>query len=101
MTALAKRPYPPLDLHGAFLRRTDLTDATLVRANLSGADLTNASLRGADLRDALLTGTILKGADLRGVKNLTAAQLGEAIIDERTLLPADLAGQATKPFIGR
>jgi len=91
MTTLAKRPHPPLDLHGAFLRRTDLTEANLVRANLSGTDLTNATLRGADLRDAVLKGTILKGADLREVKNLTARQLREAVIDDATLLPENVA----------
>jgi uncharacterized protein YjbI with pentapeptide repeats len=91
MTTLAARRYLPLDLHGAFLRRTNLADATLVGANLAGADLSNADLRGADLRDANLRGTILHGADLTGVRNLTARQLREAIVDERTKLPEDVA----------
>ena len=93
MTVAARRPYPALDLHGAFLRRTDLTDAVLVRANLAGADLSNADLRGADLDEAVLTGTVLNGADLRGAKKLTEAQVRQAIIDEGTRLPELLAAE--------
>lgn len=86
--ATAVRPaLPPLDVRGAFLRRTDLSGATLVNANLAGADLSGANLRGADLRDADLTGTILRGADLTGARNLTARQLGSAVIDDATKLP--------------
>ena len=76
-----------LDLSGAFARRTDLSGANLRGANLSAADLTNAILRNANLKDANLKGTILKGADLRGAKGLTKQQVGEAIIDDETLLP--------------
>jgi len=76
-----------LDLQGAFIRRTDLSDANLQEANLAEADLSGASLRGADMRNARLAGTILKGADLRGVKNLTVEQLSDAIVDKHTLLP--------------
>jgi uncharacterized protein YjbI with pentapeptide repeats len=77
-----------LDVRGAFLRRTDLSDATLKDANLAGADFTNAILRGADFEGAKLEGTILKGADLTGARNLTLAQLRTAILDETTKLPA-------------
>lgn len=76
-----------LDVHGAYLRRTDLSNANLEGANLSGANLTDAILRGANLRNAILTGTILSGADLTDAKNLTRAQLETAIIDDRTKLP--------------
>jgi uncharacterized protein YjbI with pentapeptide repeats len=76
-----------VDIHGAFIRRTDLSHANLERANLAGADATNAIFRGANFKDADLTGTVLKGADLREAKNLTAEQLAQAIIDENTLLP--------------
>lgn len=76
-----------LDLHGAFIRRIDLSRANLEGANLSGADCTNASFRGANLKDALLAGTVLRGADLTDVKNLTVEQLSEALIDESTILP--------------
>ena len=80
-----------LDIHGAFVRRTDLSHANLERANLAGADATNAVFRGANFKDAILTGTILKGADLRETKNLTWEQLSQAVIDDSTLLPDYLA----------
>jgi uncharacterized protein YjbI with pentapeptide repeats len=76
-----------VDLHGAFLRRTDLSSARLKRANLRGADFSNAIFRGADFESAALDGTILKGADLTGARNLTEAQLSSAILDETTILP--------------
>ena len=80
-----------LDVHGAYLRRTDLSNANLGGANLSGADLTDAILRGANLKNAILKGTILRGADLTDAKNLTRAQIETAIIDDRTRLPALVA----------
>jgi uncharacterized protein YjbI with pentapeptide repeats len=76
-----------VDIHGAFVRRTDLSGADLERANLSYADATNANFRGANFKDANLKGTILRGADLREVRNLTREQLASAIVDETTLLP--------------
>jgi uncharacterized protein YjbI with pentapeptide repeats len=90
----------PLDIHGAFVRRADLSGASLRGANLAGADATNASFRNADFDGAFLTGTILRGADLTGAKNLTVDQLSTAIIDDRTILPnyidrARLSGAVT------
>lgn len=76
-----------LDVHGAFLRRTDLSNASLRGANLAGADFTNAILRGADLEGAIMDRTVLRGADLTGARNITLAQLKNAILDERTKLP--------------
>jgi hypothetical protein len=38
----------------------------------------------------LLKGTILIGADLSGALNLTCEQLAEAIVDDTTILPANL-----------
>jgi uncharacterized protein YjbI with pentapeptide repeats len=76
-----------LDIHGAFVRRTNLNEASLRGANLSKADATNASFRGADFAGASLKGTLLGGADLTGAKNLTVEQLSEAYIDEATILP--------------
>ena len=76
-----------LDIHGAFVRRTDLSRASLRGANLTRADATNAILRDVDLDGAVLRGTILRGADLTGAKNLTVKQLSEAVIDEHTILP--------------
>jgi uncharacterized protein YjbI with pentapeptide repeats len=77
----------PLDIHGAFVRRTDLSGASLCGANLSGADATNANFRNVDFDGARLTGTILRGADLTGAKNLTIEQLSAAVIDDHTILP--------------
>jgi uncharacterized protein YjbI with pentapeptide repeats len=80
-----------LDLHGAFLRRTDLSRANLTRANLARADFTNAIFRGADFKDAILDGTVLRGADLTDATNLTSSQLRKAILDETTILPEGLS----------
>jgi uncharacterized protein YjbI with pentapeptide repeats len=76
-----------LDLHGAFVRRTDLSGASLRGANMTKVDATNAIFRGADFEGALLNGAILRGADLTGAKNLTLQQLSSAIIDSQTALP--------------
>jgi uncharacterized protein YjbI with pentapeptide repeats len=81
---------PALDVHGAFIRRTNLSNASLRGADLSRADATGASFRHADFAGACLKGTILKGADLTGAINLTEAQLADAIIDEETRLPAHI-----------
>ena len=77
-----------LDLHGAYLRRTDLSRFNLESANLSGADFTEANFRAANFRNANLAGTILRGADLTDATNLTGEQLKAAVIDEQTRLPA-------------
>ncbi|MFO1047200.1 MAG: pentapeptide repeat-containing protein [Geminicoccaceae bacterium] len=79
-----------LDLHGAFIRRTDLSGANLTNANLSNADCTGVNFRGANLRGTILKGTILRGADLTNAKNLTVEQLAEAVIDDETVLPSYL-----------
>ena len=78
---------PTLDIHGAFVRRTDLSGASLRGANMADADATNAILRNVDFDGALLRGTILRGADLTGARNLTVEQLSEAVIDDHTILP--------------
>jgi hypothetical protein len=100
----------PINLAAARLRRASLRFATLSGANfeaadLSGADLTdarldNANLANADLRDAVLdrtdfTGAKLTGATFSGVnlskaRNLTEAQLAEALGDTSTVLPPHL-----------
>ena len=82
------RRIPTVDLHGAFIRRTDWSGASLRCANLTGADCSDANFQGVDFMDARLTGTILRGADLSDARNLTIGQLATAIIDERTRLPA-------------
>lgn len=76
-----------LDISGAWVPRTNLSQASLVGANFSNADLSNAVLCGADMKGAILEGTILKGADLTGVKNLTKEQLANAVLDDETILP--------------
>jgi uncharacterized protein YjbI with pentapeptide repeats len=87
MTVISLAKKFRLDVRGAFLRRTDLSNASLRGANLTDADFTNAILRGADLEGAILDGTVLRGADLTGVRNVTLAQLKNAILDEKTKLP--------------
>jgi uncharacterized protein YjbI with pentapeptide repeats len=64
-----------LDLSGARVRRTNLSNANPTHANLSHADLTGANLSGADLSD---------------VVNLTKEQLASAVIDDTTILPTYL-----------
>ena len=88
------RPAFRLDVHGAFLRHTDFSNANLEDANLSGADFTNARFRGANFKNANLAATILRGADLTGATNLAEDQLRAAIIDDRTLLPAGISAPA-------
>jgi uncharacterized protein YjbI with pentapeptide repeats len=77
----------PLRLMGAFIRRTDLTDANLEGADLSRADMSNAVARRANFKNAKLWKTILRGTNLADARNLTVQQLAEAIIDETTVLP--------------
>lgn len=86
---LPKRAFK-LDLSGAFIRRTDLSNANLEGANLSGADCSNVSFRGANMLDANLDGAILRGADLSEARNLTRQQIERAIVDELTILPTYL-----------
>ena len=76
-----------IDLHGAFVRRTDLSGVSFASGNLAGADAAGALFRGSDFAGANLNGTVLTGADLTGAKNLTVEQLSRAIIDESTVLP--------------
>lgn len=70
------RPYiSPLDLSGAFIRRTNLSGVNFENADLRGADCTAAIFRGANFRNARLDGTILRAADLTDAINLTDKQL--------------------------
>lgn len=81
------------DLHGAVIRGANMGGFLLEEANLQGTDAANVSFRGADFKNANLQGTILKGADLTDARNLTAAQLEEAVIDETTKLSPELAAE--------
>jgi Pentapeptide repeats (8 copies) len=79
------------DLSGADLSDTDLSEARLNGANLSGADLTEALLDQADFTGARLAGADLSGTTLLEVRNITQAQLDEAIGDPSTVLPPHLS----------
>lgn len=79
---------PVVNLHGAFIRRTDFSDSNLRGADLTRVDAIGALFRNSDFRDARLDGMNLSGADLTGAKNLTIEQLSRAVIDASTRLPA-------------
>jgi Pentapeptide repeats (8 copies) len=78
------------DLSGAVLRGADLSGACLRGALLLGADLRDADLTRADLLGADLRGARLDGARLAQALYLTRTQVGGALGDRRTTLPADL-----------
>lgn len=103
----------PINLSLAVLCRAELDQATLIEAHLLGAvlvdaDLSDARLEKADLRgaklayaalnNARLEGANLCGADLRHARGLTQAQINQALGDQRTTLPANLA--MPKAWIG-
>ena len=98
------RSHPLVNLQGAFLRHTDLSNANLRRADLTQVDASGAAFRNSDFQDARLSGAILRGADLTGALNLTEAQLATAILDEHTRLPDYIDRQAlggrTRDVIG-
>ncbi|GIG86287.1 pentapeptide repeat-containing protein [Plantactinospora endophytica] len=73
---------------GARLNEVELRDAQLGGAELQEAYLNGADLTGAELASAKLKGANLSGATLTGVTNVNLAQLREAIIDSRTVLPS-------------
>lgn len=97
-TAIVPPDGQPLQLEGAFIRRTTLDGANLTRANLTRADMTGASAVGANFKDAVLKKTIMKGANLTDARNLTLLQLAEALIDEATILPSYIDRSALKRF---
>jgi hypothetical protein len=79
------------NLSGADLSDTDLSEARLNGANLSGADLTEALLDQADFAGAYLAGADISGTSLVEVRNLTQAQIDEAVGDALTVLPPHLS----------
>lgn len=87
------------DLSGACLAGADLTGADLSAANLSGADLRGANLTGANFLVADMQQAMLADALLLAARNLTADQIGSAIIDKNTQL--DLEVDITRPRIPR
>jgi uncharacterized protein YjbI with pentapeptide repeats len=70
------------------LRWGVLANADLRRANFTGANLQSADLKGADLDQVNFTATDLTGTDLTGARCVTRMQLGTAIVDDQTKLPA-------------
>lgn len=99
-------------LTGWHLNSTHLEWAQLTNANLEGADLSgalmnyaylnNANMKGVSLSVAQMQGSHLEGADLTGAVGLTCDQIKSAIIDDHTILAADLrecwqAAKNTKP----
>ena len=78
------------DLEGCRLVGADLTHARLDKAKLSGADLTEAVLDQADLTGAVLEQAVLFGTDLSDTRNLTRAQIEQALGDASTKLPSSL-----------
>jgi hypothetical protein len=79
------------NLSGADLSDTDLSEARLNGADLSGSDLTEAVLDQADFADASLAGADLSGTNLAEARNLTQAQIDEALGDVVTVLPPHLS----------
>ena len=78
----------------ADLSEADLSDARLEGANLSGADLSEALLERANFAGARLGGANLSGASLAEARNLTQAQIDEALGDALTVLPEHLSRPA-------
>lgn len=83
-----------------FTRKTlegaDLSWADLSGVNLSDTDLKDAKLEGANFQEANLSKTDLRGVDLSKAINLTAEQLKEARMDDKTKLPTLLAKSQLK-----
>ena len=79
------------NLEMADLTDADLSDARLDGANLSGAELGDAVLERVDFAGARLCGET-SGANLKEARNLTQAQIDEALGDSLTVLPPHLAG---------
>ena len=82
------------DLSAADLWDADLSDARLDRVNLAGADLSEALLDRADFASTKLAGANLSSASLLEARNLTQAQIDEAMGNSSTVLPAHLARPA-------
>jgi pentapeptide repeat protein len=78
------------NFEGADLSGADLSDTRLDQANLANADLRDAVLDRTDFAGAKLTGTTLSGVNLSKARNLTQAQLAEALGDASTILPPHL-----------
>jgi len=78
------------DLRSTDLRCANLKGASLAASYLNGADLAGALLEKCNVVTADMSGTVLLGCDLREVLGLSERQVQQAIIDDSTLLPAQL-----------
>lgn len=98
------------DLEGARLVGADLLHAKLDRAKLIATDLTDAMLDHADLTDARFERTVVIGTSFLNARNLTQAQLDGAFGDATTKLPDALTPpeswfpqtepEGDEPFLG-
>jgi len=86
---------PRANLEGAIFLRANLKGAMLERANLERANLFGANLVEAILTEANLERAILGEAKLWGAYYLTEEQIGRAVGDEATKLPAGLSRPAS------
>ena len=89
-SALEQATLIEANLVDAVLVEADLSQARMENADLRGANLSNANLDQTDLKDVLLRHATLSGAQLQRARNLTQAQIDQAIGDENTKLPPEL-----------
>lgn len=85
-----------VDLAGAVIPYSDLSDTNLTSANLKGTTLSHADLSGTDLSDAILVEAVLTHANLSNTNlshaNLSRANLAGADLTGANLTGADLDG---------
>lgn len=80
-----------IDLAGAVIPYTDLSDTNLAFANLDGTNFSHADLSGTDLSGASLVGAVLKHANLSNA-DLSRANLCRADLAGADLTDANLTG---------
>lgn len=80
-----------IDLAGAVIPYSDLSDTNLTSANFDGTNLSHADLSGTDLSGASLVGAVLTHADLSNT-NLSHANLSRAKLAGADLTGANLTG---------
>jgi uncharacterized protein YjbI with pentapeptide repeats len=88
---LSNANFSSTNLIGADLTGADLKDANLIGANLGISKLSDADLSGADLSDAIFVGADLSRATLRDAI-IVSADLSGAIFIRADLSDADLSG---------
>jgi hypothetical protein len=87
------------NIKGTFFRSADLSyaqfngasgNASFVGSNLTQTNFADSVLVGAQFKNATISLTNFSGANLLEAKGLTHETMGEAIIDEKTVLPKEL-----------